>query len=249
MKIHFLLPLAPLLAACVTCPAPVATPEALAHPAGTPAKLGELAKTSTRTDKGPSDHNYVEVYERFIFQWKNDAIKILEIGIEKGGSLLMWRDYFPKATIYGIDIDDKAAMDNARVTTIMGDQSKRSDLQRAIDISGGDIDILVDDGGHTMEQQQVSLGFLFKHVRPGGYYILEDVHTSITAVWKDYGVDPDGKNSTLRMIQDYMQSADASFKSKYMTVEEMKYLHDHVEFANLLYRAGRPSLVCIFKKK
>jgi demethylmacrocin O-methyltransferase len=241
-----------------TCPAPAVTlpPEVLAQPAGTSAaagparvKLGELAKASARTDKGPQDHNYVDLYERLILQWKNDPIKILEIGIEKGGSLLMWQDYFPKATIYGLDMEDKSALANARVTTLMGDQAKRGDLQRAMDISGGEIDILIDDGGHTMEQQQVSLGFLFKYVRPGGYYILEDLHTSIPALWKGYGVEPDGKNSTLRMIQDYMQSVPATFKSKYMLPEEMKYLNEHVEFANLHYRSARPSIVCIFKKK
>jgi cephalosporin hydroxylase len=254
----FTLSLGAATACSVTCPAPVITlpPEALAHsasPSGgagpSRVKLGELARVASRTDKGPQDHNYVELYERFMLQWKNDPIKIFEIGIEKGGSLLMWQDYFPKATIYGLDIDDKTAMGNARVTTIVGDQAKRADLQRAVDISGGDIDILVDDGGHTMEQQQVSLGFLFKYVRPGGYYILEDIHTSLPALWKGYGVEPDGKNSTLHMIQDYVQSVPATFKSKYMLPEEMKYLNEHVEFVNLNYRGARPSIVCIFKKK
>ena len=245
-------------ACTVTCPAPVVrlSPEALADPGAAPAgagsarvRLGELAKAAARTDKGPQDHNYVELYERFLLQWKNDPIKIFEIGIEKGGSLLMWQDYFPKATIYAVDIDDKSAMDTPRIKTIVGDQAKRDQLRRAIDFSGGDIDILLDDGGHSMEQQQVSLGFLFKYVRPGGYYILEDIHTSIPALWQGYGVEPDGKNTTLHMIEGYMNSVPPSFKSKYMLPEEMKYLDEHVAFANLNYRAAKRSIVCIFKKK
>jgi hypothetical protein len=199
----------------ITCPAPVVTlpPEALANPGSAPSgadrnrvRLGELGKVASGTDKGPLWHNYVEVYERFLLQWKNDPVKIFEIGIEKGGSLVMWEKYFPRATIYGVDIEDKSTMETPRVRTIVADQSKRAQLQRAIDLSGGDIDILIDDGGHTMEQQQVSLGFLFKFVRPGGYYILEDVHTSIPAFWTAYGVDPDGKNTTLGMIESYMHS-------------------------------------------
>lgn len=161
----------------------------------------------------------------------------------------MWHDYFPKASIFGLDIDDKSAMANPRVKTIVGDQSKRDQLQKAIEISGDDIDILIDDGGHTMEQQQVSLGYLVKFVRPGGYHILEDIHTSIPALWPGYGVEPDGSNSTLRMIQNYMQSVPPTFKSKYMLSEEMTYLNEHVDFANLNHRNSSQSIVCIFKKK
>jgi hypothetical protein len=248
-------------AACsITCPAPVITlPQAAAsadspeqagaQPGSAPSKLGALAKAAGRTDKGTTGHNYVEVYERFILQWKNDPIKIFEIGIESGGSLLMWQEYFPKAKIFAVDIVDKAAMSNTRVKTIVGDQSKRADLQKAIDISGGDIDILIDDGGHSMEQQQVSLAYLFKFVKPGGYYILEDIHTSLPALWNGYGVDPDGKNTTLGMIQNYMLSAPPVFKSKYMQPDEIAYLNEQVEYANLLYRAPDRSITCIFKKK
>jgi hypothetical protein len=214
-----------------------------------PLKLGELAKLATKTDKGPHGHNYVEVYERFIVQWRYEPIKIFEIGIEKGGSLLMWQGYFPNATIFGLDIDDLSQYANERVKTLVGDQAKRPQLRNAINLAGGDIDILVDDGGHTMEQQQVSLGFLFKFVKAGGYYILEDIHTSIPALWQGYGVEPDGSNSTLRMIQEYMQSVPPTFKSKYMLPEERKYLDENVEFANLLYRSSTRSIVCIFKKR
>lgn len=214
-----------------------------------PTQLGELAKAATKTDKGPSGHNYVEVYERFIFQWKNDPIKIFEIGIAEGGSLVMWQEYFPKASIFGVDIVDKSAFANARVKTLIGDQSKRDQLQKAIDVSGGDIDLLVDDGGHSMEQQQVSLGYLFKFVKPGGYYILEDVHTSVSALWPNYGAEPGEENTTLRMIENYMHSVLPTFQSKYMLPDEMKYLNENVEFANLVYRTSSRSIVCIFKKK
>jgi cephalosporin hydroxylase len=212
-------------------------------------KLGELAKYSASTDKGPSGHNYVEIYERFVLQWRGDPIKIFEIGVDKGGSLLMWQDYFPKAKIFAVDIVDKSKYDTPRVKTLIGDQSKRDQLQKAIAVSGADIDLLVDDGGHTMEQQQVSLGFLFKFVKPGGYYILEDIHTSIPAWWPNYGQEPDLNNTTLRMIQNYMASDAPKWQSKYMLPEEMKYLDQHVEYVNLVHRAVSHSIVAIFKKK
>jgi hypothetical protein len=248
-------------AACkITCPPPQLppcagpTPAAAAPAASVVTPLptvvfGDLAKAAGTTDKGTSGHNYVEVYERFLIQWRYFPIKIFEIGIEAGGSLNMWEQYFPEARIFGVDIEDKSAMARARVKTIVGDQSKRKQLQKAIDVSGGDIDLLVDDGGHTMEQQQVSLGFLFKFVKPGGYYILEDIHTSIPALWSGYGVEPDGSNTTLRMLEDYMRSGTPTFKSKYMLPEEMKYLDENVEFVNLLHRVSDRSLTAIIKKR
>ena len=108
--------------------------------------------------------------------------------------------------------------------------------------------MLLADGGHTMEQQ-VSLGYLFQFVKPGGYYILEDVHTSIPALWPGYGVEPGGGNTTLKMIQDFMGSASPVFRSQYMRPEEQAYLDAHVEYANLVYRTESRSIVCIFRKK
>jgi hypothetical protein len=216
-----------------------------------PTRLGELARLAgVRTDKGAFGHNYTEVYERFLFQWKNAPIRICEIGIEKGGSLGLWNDYFPRASIFAIDIEDKASMQNARTKTFIADQSKRDQLETFIQTFGGNFDFLLDDGGHTMDQQQISLGFLFKFVRPGGYYILEDIHTSLPAFYPGYGVEPDGSNSTLAMIERYVRGNPPKFESKYMLPEEMRYLNENVEFANLNFRNdSEHSIMCIFKKK
>jgi hypothetical protein len=214
-----------------------------------PFKLGTLTEAARNTDKGPSLHHYTEVYERFLFDLKDAPVKIFEIGVAQGGSLEMWQEYFPKATITAIDIEPKTKYDTARVKTFVADQANREALKKVTDAAGKDFDILLDDGGHTMEQQQVSLGMLFPYVKPGGYYILEDVHTSIPALWPNYGVAADGSNSTLKMIQDFMGSAPPLFKSTYMTPEELAYLNANVEYANLLYRTDSKSIVCIFRKK
>jgi cephalosporin hydroxylase len=228
-------------------------PEAAASqavPLGSP-RLGALTRAAgAKTDKGASGHNYTEIYERFLFQWKNAPIRLFEIGIDKGGSLAMWNDYFPKARIFAIDIEDRASMQNARTKTFIADQSRRDQLQKFIDKFGGNFDVLLDDGGHSMDQQQISLGYLFKFVKPGGYYILEDIHTSLTSIRIGYGVEPDGANSTLAMIERFVRSVPPRFESKYMLPEEMQYLNENVEFANLNFRNNAEhSIVCIFKKK
>lgn len=216
-------------------------------PVESPTQLGLLAAAARATDKGPSQHNYTELYERLFVQWKNDPITIFEIGIADGGSLAMWQEYFPRARIFAVDIEPKTQFDNARVKTFIADQASRDLLKPAIE-AAGEVDILIDDGGHKMEQQQVSLGFLFRRVRPGGYYVIEDVHTSLPAIWKGYGVERDAGNTTLRMLENYMRAATPSMRSKYMHQDEMRYLDAHIESLTISYRPRSRSIMAVLKK-
>ena len=133
--------------------------------------LHSLAK-KYGTDK-ISVHNYIDLYENYFHKIKGYRLKILEIGIKEGASLRMWKDYFINSDIYGIDIDKK---DVHGCITFKGDQENENDLQRFIDLYGGNFDIIIDDGGHTTSQQRASYNFLSKHINKGGYYIIEDLH-------------------------------------------------------------------------
>lgn len=211
--------------------------------------MGLLSAAATSTDKGPCCHNYTELYERLFFPWKNEPITIFEIGIADGGSLAMWQAYFPKARIFAVDILPKVQFDNERVKTLIADQANREQLRAAIAAAGSDIHMLIDDGGHTMEQQQVSLGFLFKHVRPGGYYVIEDVHTSLPALWKGYGVEQGGRNTTLRMLENFVRSTNSTITSQYMLPDEIAHLNAQIESVNISYRPGTRSIAAILRKK
>jgi hypothetical protein len=240
-----------LVAAVPACSAPPEPPHTPPSPPPKPGPpiIGVLAAAAMGTDKGPCCHNYTELYERLLFERKDDPIKIFEIGIAGGGSLKMWQAYFPKARIFAVDILPKTEFDTDRVKTLIADQASRDQLQTALDVSGGDIDVLIDDGGHTMEQQQVSLGFLFKHVRPGGYYVIEDVHTSLPALWKGYGVERGERNTTLRMLENFMRSTPPTITSRYMLPDEMAHLNAQIESVNISYRPGTRSIAAILKKK
>jgi hypothetical protein len=209
--------------------------------------FGQLTALADKyeTDKGSLGHNYTEVYEYFFLPKKHEARKIFEIGVLEGASLRTLRDFFPNATIYGIDIEDTSQLNSKRLKTFVADQSSREQLKKFIGEYGSDFDIIIDDGGHTMEQQQVSFGYLFNHVRPGGYYIIEDVHTS--RYGRKYGVEEGAKNSTLTMIHTYMD--EAQIISQYMTAEEGRYLNDNIKYAQLHIGQGGASLACLFKKK
>ncbi len=213
-------------------------------------KIGELTPLADEwgTDKGTRGHHYTEVYDRFFFPIRQEARKVLEIGVLKGASLRMWRDYFPHAFVYGVDIEDTRSVDSDRIRTFVADQANRTQLQKVIDATGSDFDLIVDDGGHTMEQQQVSFGFLFPHVRPGGYYVIEDVHTSLYSLYRDeYGATPGGENTTLAMIDGFIRTGVVD--SRYMTAEEKASLAGAIVYANLLRQENGHSVACIFRKK
>ena len=241
-----------LVAAATACSAPPEPPPSTQPsppPKPAPPAIGVLAAAAIGTDKGPCCHNYTELYERLLFERKDDPIKIFEIGIAGGGSLKMWHAYFPKARIFAVDILPKSEFDTERVKTLIADQANRDQLQAALDVSGDDIDVLIDDGGHTMEQQQVSLGFLFKSVKPGGYYVIEDVHTSLPALWKGYGVERGERNTTLRMLENFVRSTQSTITSKYMLPDEIAHFECPDRVREHFVRPNTRSIAAILKKK
>lgn len=126
--------------------------------------------------------HYFEAYERFFARYRNKDVSILEIGVFKGGSLQMWKNYFKgscnKVMVYGIDINPECKQleeDNIRI--FIGAQEDREFLHN-IKKEIGKVDILIDDGGHTMNQQIVSFEELFDLVDDNGIYLCEDLHTS-----------------------------------------------------------------------
>jgi len=124
--------------------------------------------------------HYFDIYHRHFNALRHrDNLVILEIGIYSGGSLDMWREYFgPCATIYGVDIESACrAYERQGTSVLIGDQADRTFWRRVL--ADGTLptpDIVIDDGGHTPEQQRVTLEELLPRIRPGGVYLCEDVH-------------------------------------------------------------------------
>lgn len=121
--------------------------------------------------------HYFEVYHRHFAHFVGRKVNVLEIGVYSGGSLEMWRSYFGNdCHIYGVDIEDACrAYANEHISIFIGDQEDRSFWKRFRE-TAGPIDILIDDGGHTFEQQQVTLEEMLPALNPGGVYLCEDIH-------------------------------------------------------------------------
>lgn len=123
--------------------------------------------------------HYFEIYDRHFSKYRNKAPVVMEIGIFKGGSLQMWKDYFGKGVqIIGVDIEeDTKAFEEEQITIEIGSQEDRNFL-RTLKEKYPKIDILIDDGGHTMNQQITTFEEMFPHLSYGGTYLCEDLHTS-----------------------------------------------------------------------
>ncbi|MEL7432119.1 MAG: class I SAM-dependent methyltransferase [Chlamydiota bacterium] len=137
------------------------------------------------TAKSSLYHDYMRVYSKYFASLRNQPIKFLEIGILHGQSVQFWERYFPKGTLHFIDSSfDRIDYFSTRSTYHLADQANALDLRKVMKDSGGDFNIIIDDGGHVANQQITSFLELFPHVKSGGMYIIEDLHTSY---WKNYG--------------------------------------------------------------
>jgi hypothetical protein len=128
---------------------------------------------------------YFEVYERHLSRFRGSEVNLVEIGVYQGGSLQMWKHYFgERAHIWGVDVNPAVKeFEEDRIKILIGDQADREFL-RALAREVPRIDILIDDGGHTMVQQRTTMEELFAKVDANGVYICEDLHTSY---WREFG--------------------------------------------------------------
>ena len=169
--------------------------------------IGLLDQLGTKygTDKASRGHDYLSLYERFLSAFRHTASSILEVGVYNGGSLPVWRDYFPNAHIIGLDIDsDALRFSGDRVTVEMGDQSSIVDLTR-IAVKYGPFDLILDDGSHIWDHQLTTLRTMLPHVKLGGYYILEDIDTSYGSRVELYqGIAEEPTAKYLQRLSDYM---------------------------------------------
>jgi hypothetical protein len=139
------------------------------------------------TDKGSRNNNFTPYYSRYFDSMKNKQLKLLEIGVQKKASLRMWKKFFPKSEIFGIDIDPKClGAEEERIEVFIGSQADKRFLKDVME-KIGQVDIIIDDGSHLMSHQKLSFEFLFPFVTERGIYVVEDL---ITSYWKEYVDSP-----------------------------------------------------------
>ncbi len=123
--------------------------------------------------------HYLSIYGRHFEPFRGKPVRMLEIGVFRGGSMDLWRRYFgDQLLIVGIDLDPACAdLDSPLTPVRIGSQSDPEFLASVV-AEFGPFDIVLDDGSHVGDHQRASFSALFDHVRDGGLYIIEDLHTS-----------------------------------------------------------------------
>lgn len=143
--------------------------------------LFEIGNT-TGTDK--VIHEYLPHYARRFESLRGFPVALLEIGIAQGASLRMWKEYFSQGRIYGIDIQQECIFSEERIKCFKGSQQDQEFLRQVIN-QVGPLDIIIDDGGHKATQHVDSFNALWDHVKPGGWYCIEDAITIFDVCWTD----------------------------------------------------------------
>lgn len=158
----------------------------------------KLSADGYDTDKGIN--GYLGIYDEKFRSLTNDDIKLLEVGIFKGGSLLMWRDYFKNSIIAGLDCNPITIDDNTgRIHIYRGYQQDPAILDKIRTETAPDgFDIIIDDASHLAELTYYTFWYLFdNHLKPGGIYVIEDWAVGYWGKW------PDGKKYYLKLPRDY----------------------------------------------
>jgi hypothetical protein len=138
-------------------------------------------------------HNYTDVYDAYLHPLRHEPITMLEIGLgvrgpnwrariargrnaQGGASMRMWYRYFTQARILGLDANPAGFLDNDRIQTGVVDQGDPEALRAFLaDRQIDRLDVVIDDGSHRPDHQQISFTTLFPYVAPGGLYFIEDL--------------------------------------------------------------------------
>lgn len=164
------------------------------------------------TDKSSAIHNYCNKYEKYLPFKRDQELDILEIGVLGGDSLRTWKDYFYHANILGIDINPTCKAHenkNTRISVEIGSQVDPVFLEN-ISNNYGPFDMILDDGSHMNEHVIFSFEHLWKTIKPGGVYVVEDIGT---AYWEEYN---------------------GGFRKETSSVEYFKRLCDDVNFRGVM---------------
>ena len=211
--------------------------------------LTEIAN-SFGTDKGtigPSKrwnaHNYTDVYEPYLESLRFKEIFFLEIGLgvlgenwrsnivhgknSGGASIRMWYEYFEKAKIFGLDINECSYLDNDRIKTYVADQGNINQLDKFYtEFINTEFNVIIDDGSHRPDHQQISFNYFFKKLKSGGLYFIEDLLSNGLGDKYSNRMSSDKVRNTRSVFKNYLKNGE--FLSPNLLIDQ-EYLKEHIE--------------------
>ena len=234
--------------------------------------MSVLEELTIKYDVDALGLGYTKFYNSLFDEIRHDIKKVLEIGVETGRSHRLWLEYFPNATIYGFDIFKSGVEEFHRLqegnpyldrsVMFKGNQESVDDLEEFLSLHGEDFDIIIDDGGHTMRQQQISLGVLFDAVKSGGHYVIEDLHTC-SGEWPTlYGYQTinEGDTLTTDLLVSLRNKDDSVLETNYLTEDVLNNIRENLESCEIVigkshyvnpkkYRYQWPTMLSVMWRK
>ena len=192
-------------------------------------------------------HNYCKFYDRILTPMRETCKNMLEIGISTGASMFMWRDYFLKANIYGIDINiNSDVLDKERLISGIADQGSADEMLKLMKFwNTPTFDFIIDDGSHIVSHQLNTINTLWQFVKKGGIYIIEDLHTNILENFYSH------PHLAPTLIHRYLDLSKTVHESIYETMggQSIFKFNDEIEDIYYFYNQPTKSLACVFVKK
>ncbi|MEU0074306.1 hypothetical protein ABZ027_32930 [Streptomyces sp. NPDC006332] len=153
-------------------------------------RFTDLTELAVRFDADKwGGHWYTRHYQQYFAPLRDRRVKVLEIGVGGydapdlgGASLRMWKHYFWRGQVYGLDLYPKQGVTEPRLRTVQGDQGDAAFLT-AFAREHGPFDVVIDDGSHFSDHVLTSFSVLFPQVRHGGLYVIEDMQSSYWPGW------------------------------------------------------------------
>ena len=199
---------------------------------------------------------YLDAYQEFLSEFRTRPVRLLEIGVQNGGSLEIWRKFFPNAElVLGCDVDTACGeleFDDPEIAIVIGDADS-AEVERQIVSRATQLDVIIDDGSHKSSGIIGNFARYFPHLSDGGIYIAEDMHCSYWESFEGGLYDPLSALAFFKRLVDVINSehwgiarsrADvlASFAKKFdlaLDAEVLSSVHS-VEFRNSL---------CVIRKR
>ena len=203
----------------------------------------QYAKPSKQDDKKIIAHGYAKIYEKYLQEHKEKNLNIIELGSFYGNASAAFYFYFKNSQIYSADINpDMYLYRSKRLINFFTDTSSRSSIERNILKKNIQFDLIIEDASHMLKDQIISLFILFKNLKSGGFFIVEEIDFPEKREDMRVGQEfPDLKTILNKIINK------ENFNSEYINENEKKYFLEN--FDTIKFYTGNINEIAIIKKK
>ena len=203
----------------------------------------QYAKPSKQDDKKIIAHGYAKIYEKYLKEQKEKNLNIIELGSFYGNASAAFYFYFKNSQIYSADINpDMYLYRSKRLINFFTDTSSRASIEKNIIKKNIQFDLIIEDASHMLKDQIISLFILFKNLKSGGFFIVEEIDFPEKREDMRVGQEfPDLKTILNKIINK------ENFNSKYINENEKKYFLEN--FDTIKFYTGNINEIAIIKKK